>query len=338
MRLFAVVALALLASLADAAVGVTEIAGMDGDEPVTIFYPSQIEAQSVTRGPFTLQLALDAAPAPGNRRLVVISHGSGGAPWVHADLARVLVEAGFMVAAPLHKGDNYKDSSMLGPESWKRRPAELSRAVDMVGRAPRFAPLLALDKVGVYGMSAGGHTALSVAGGRWSPAALRQHCEADIGEDFQACVGLATTLKGNWLDGWKKSIALAVIRYRFEDAQWYSYQDPRFAAVVAAVPYAADFDMASLAKPRVPLALVTARQDKWLVPRFHSDAVLAACTPCERLADFRTGGHGAGLSPLPPKMSRLVGEMLNDPPGFDRAEVAEVNRKTAAFFLKNLLP
>ena len=80
MRLIVVVALALLASLADAAVGVTELAGMDGDEPVTVFYPSQVEAQPVKRGPFTLQLALDAAPAPGNRRLVVIWHGSGGAP------------------------------------------------------------------------------------------------------------------------------------------------------------------------------------------------------------------------------------------------------------------
>jgi predicted dienelactone hydrolase len=35
-------------------------------------------------------------------------------------------------------------------------------------------------------MSAGGHTALSFAGGRWSPAQLRRHCEAHLAEDFQA--------------------------------------------------------------------------------------------------------------------------------------------------------
>jgi hypothetical protein len=59
------------------------------------------------------------------------------------------------------------------------------------------------------------------------------------------------------------------------------------------VPFAADFDMASLAAPRVPLGLVTAQQDKLLVPRFHSDAVLQVCKTCERVADIRDGGHGA---------------------------------------------
>ena len=44
-----------------------------------------------------------------------------------------------------------------------------SRAIDVVSHDARFAPLLALDRVGMYGMSAGGHTALSLAGGRWSP-------------------------------------------------------------------------------------------------------------------------------------------------------------------------
>src|SRR5690349_24648625 len=76
-------------------------------------------------------------------------------PWVHADLARTLVEAGFVVALPEHQGDNYRDMSKVGPASWKRRPAEVSRAIDAVSRDARFASLLSADKVGVYGMSAG---------------------------------------------------------------------------------------------------------------------------------------------------------------------------------------
>jgi len=75
---------------------------------------------------------------------------------VHSDLARALVESGFVVAVPEHRGDNYKDLSAAGPESWKRRPVEMSRAIDAVGQDPRFAPLLALDKVGMFGMSAAG--------------------------------------------------------------------------------------------------------------------------------------------------------------------------------------
>src|SRR5882762_2254141 len=261
---FLAAALALPAAAAQAAVGVTEIAGKDGSGPVTIFYPSSSEAQPLKRGPFTLQFASQGAPVRGNGRLIVVSHGSGGSPWVHSDLARALVESGFVVASPEHRGDNYKDMSAAGPESWKRRPAEVSRAIDAVEQDPRFAPLLALDKVGMYGMSAGGHTALSLAGGRWSPALFRDHCEAHIAEDFYSCVGLTTRLNGDFLDGMKKTIALTVIRWRFEDATLYTHAEPRVAAIVAAVPYTADFDVGSLAAPRVPLALVTARQDKWL--------------------------------------------------------------------------
>src|SRR5882672_7573272 len=170
---FLLAAALALPAAAQAAVGVTEIAGKDGGGPVTVFYPSSAEAQPLKRGPFALHLASQGAPVRGNGRLVVVSHGSGGSPWVHSDLARALVESGFVVASPEHRGDNYKDLSAAGPESWKRRPDEVSRAIDSVGQDPRFAPLLALDKVGMYGMSAGGHTALSLAGGRWSPARFR---------------------------------------------------------------------------------------------------------------------------------------------------------------------
>jgi len=327
-----------LSAAAQAAVGLSEIAGKDGSGPVTIFYPSSGEAQSLKRGPFNLNFAWLGAPVRGNGRIIVVSPGSGGSPWVHSDLARALVESGFVVAVPEHRGDNYKDLSAAGPESWKRRPAEMSRAIDAVGQDPRFAPLLALDKVGMFGMSAGGHTALSLAGGRWSPARFRDHCEAHIAEDFYSCVGLAARLNGDFLDGMKKTIALAVIRWRFEDATLYTYADPRIAAIVAAVPYAADFDMGSLAVPRVPLALVTAGQDKWLLPRFHSDRVLQACAACERLGDFPNGSHGALLSPFPPGRSGIGAELMNDPPGFDRSALPGMDRRIAAFFRKHLLP
>lgn len=103
------------------------------------------------------------------------------------------------------------------------------------------------------------------------------------------------------------------------------------------VPFAADFDTASLAAPKIPLGFVTAQKDVWLIPRFHSDPVLKACAKCERVADFPAGGHGALLSPPPPKLEGLVGDLLNDPPGFDRAkEVPEVNRRIVAFFSKHL--
>ncbi|MBC7604439.1 MAG: dienelactone hydrolase, partial [Ramlibacter sp.] len=203
----------------------------------------------------------------------------------------------------------------------------------------RFAPLLVLDKVGMYGMSAGGHTALSLAGGRWSFAKFRDHCQANISEDFATCVGLTTSLNGDLLDGVKKSVALFIIRNRFDDATLLSHTDPRIAAIVAGVPASADFEVASLAAPKVPLGFVTAGKDKWLVPKFHSDRILAACKQCEVVAAMPNAGHGALLSPPPPMqvLPEIAQDLLGDPPGFDRSTMPEVDRKITAFFHRHLL-
>lgn len=339
-RLLAVAGLAAAALLAPAAhahLGVTELAPSGQHGVVTVFYPTTAAEQPMPLKIGPLSVAQDAAPAPGNGRLVLLSHGTGGSPWVHTDLVRGLVEAGFVVAAPRHEADNHLDDSDPGVGAWTRRPLEMSRAIDAVAADARFAPLLRLDRVGAYGMSAGGHTVLSLAGGRWSPAGMRQHCERHLEEDFNFCVGLNLRLTGGWLDGLKKRLALMVIRHRFDDDTPRTHTDPRIVAIVAAVPVAADFDAASLATLRAPMALVTARQDRWLVPRFHGDRVLQACTQCETLADLPTGGHGALLSPWPVRLDSLLGEMLNDPAGFDRAAVVPpLNRRIADWFVLRL--
>ena len=329
--------LAALTVSAHATVGLTEIDGLESDGPVTVFFPSSSQTQRVQRVGIQLDVAWNGAPVRGNGRLIVISHGSPASPWVYADLARTLVEAGYVVALPEHFADNYKNDSEPGPPSWKRRPLEVSRAIDVIGRDVRFAPLLSLDKVGMYGMSAGGHTALTLAGGRWSPAQLRRHCESFIVEDFQTCAGPSTQLTGGFLDGLKTSVTLGLLRGRLTDETWYSHSDPRIAAIVAGVPFAADFDMASFAAIRVSLGIVTARADRWLVPKFHSDRVLQACPSCVRVADIENGGHGALLSPQLPDRSGLIAELIADPVGFDRARVVpDLNGKIASFFQKQL--
>ena len=336
-RIFLLCAVALTGA-ARAGMGLTTLPPAGEDGPVTVYYPTAAPNQPLRLGPFTLQVAQDAQPRRGNGRLVVVSHGSGGSPVVFADLAATLVEAGFVVALPLHRGDNYRDDGHPGPDSWALRPGETSRAIDAVGRDPRFAALLALDRVGVYGMSAGGHTALSMAGGRWSRAGFKRHCEAHLEEDFPACVGLITSLNGGLFDGLKRWLARTVIGWQFGDDTPQTHHDPRVAAVVAAVPYAADFDMASFASPPVPLALVTSGRDAWLAPAFHGQRVLAACRSCVSLVDLPEAGHGAWLSPLPPGLTGQVGALLNDPPGFDRNVLPAAHRKIAGFFAAHLLP
>jgi len=313
------VALVMTAAPASAQVGMGKVTlpGQSDDLPVTVFLP----------------LSEQGLPKAGNGRLIVISHGSGAWYGVYTDLARALVDAGYVVAFPQHAGDRLNDDAHPGPDSWKRRPEEVSHAIDAVAADAHLARLLKLDRVGVYGMSAGGHTALTLAGGAWSPSLLKQHCDAHLAEDFQTCVGLVTSLNGNWLDGLKLWLARRIIDGRLTDTTRYTHVDPRIAAVAAAVPLAADFDLDTLAKPRVPLAILTAGRDVWLVPRFHADRVLAACLPrCEHLVDMPDAGHGAYLSPLPPNLDGLLGRLINDPVGFDRAQLTQVHRKLVDFF------
>jgi predicted dienelactone hydrolase len=330
----AALALAGWTSLAGASVGLTELPASAGNGPVTVFYPSEAPPQTVRRGPLSFELALQGEPQRGNGRLVVISHGSGGGPWVHANLAQALVQAGYVVAFPQHQGDNMHDKSTPGPTSWKLRPLEVSNAIDAVAADPRFAPLLQLDKVGMYGMSAGGHTALSLAGGSWSPARFKQHCNEDLAADFYACVGLAThASEGAW-GSFKRGVARLIIDLRFGDETLYTHTDARIAAIAAAVPFAADFDPATLAAPQVPLALLTSGHDRWLVPRFHADRILAACKTCVHLADLPDAGHGAYLSPPPPSavLTDLERELLDDPAGFDRKQLAAIDQRLVGFF------
>ena len=330
--------LALAWAGAQAAVGALELPARGEDLPVTLFYPTAASAAPVQRGPFRLTLAWDAPPSRGNGRLVVLSHGSGGNAWPYADLASRLVDAGFVVAVPLHRGDNYLDGGDAGPAAWKRRPVEAAHAIDAVAADVRFAPLLSLDKVGMFGMSAGGHTALALSGGRWSPATLRRHCEAHLDDDFQTCVGTALQLRGDWLDAPKKSIARFAIARRLADENWYGHTDPRFAAIVAEVPFAADFDPASLAHPRVPLGLVRAGRDAWLPAPYHLDSVRRACVDCVMVVDLPEAGHGSLLSPQPVNLKPPLDTLMRDPPGFDRALVAPAHAAIVGFMRRHLLP
>jgi len=344
--LFRTLLLAALTSLLASAnhaqssnLGFTQLTQDDGGS-TTVFYPTSATEAPVTQGPFELSWAKDASPARGNGRLIVISHGSGGSPWVHTDLARALVARGFVVALPQHHGDNYVDPSSPGPESWIKRPYEVSKAIDLVANDPRLSAHLSLDSVGVFGGSAGGHTALSLAGGEWSPARFRDHCDRNIEVDFSSCVGFTTLLNGNWLDRIKVWVARRIISWRFSNDTAQRYVDPRVKASVAMVPFAADFVPQSLAEPRVPLGLVIAAKDVNQIPALHVEAIRKVCEPrCQVIMYLPDAGHGAMLSPMPPlQQGSVASHLLSDPPSFDRAlTLPLLHSHIAEFFNKTLL-
>ena len=318
--------------------GMTVIAGSGSEPPVTVLYPSNSPSVEVKRGPFRPQVAIDGQPILGNRRLVVFSHGSGGAPWPLSDLARSFVDAGYTVAMPEHEGDNWRDLRLVGPASWKLRPLEVSHAIDAMHQDSRFAPLIDFDRVGVYGTSAGGLTALVLGGGKWSPANFKRYCLANMAKDFAACVGLTVQLKGNWGDAIKLTLASWVHSLRFGDETLYGHQDPRIKAVLASMPMAVPFDLTTLAKPETAVGLIAAGQDQWLAPPAHVRAVQAACTTCTLVLDLPEAGHGSLFSPWPAELAQSLTPLLVDPPGFIRADLPLLYKKMVTFFNSQLAP
>lgn len=298
-------------------VGMRQI--QSGGMPITLVYPTAAVAQNVTYGAFTVPIASNAAPLPapslaasGKRALIVLSHGTAGSALPDHTLAATLARAGFVVAQPEHRGDNWQDFSRAGPESWKTRPQDVSETIDAVARDPALAPLVDTRRVGVHGMSAGGVTGLVLAGAQWRMLNLIQHCAQNLDEDIGFCLnGLAqhpvqqTLRKGQFAMGrmLTETSAPSSFTTLHGGASPTAATDPRpdtrVAAVSLGVPVGVIFTAESLLRIRIPVGLTTAGQDGVLVPRFHSQHVLRHCKTCTTLSNHPQAGHFDWLSPWP---------------------------------------
>lgn len=324
--------------------------------PITLVYPTAAAAQDVTYGAFTVPIASNAAPLPapssaasGKRTLIVLSHGSAGSALPEHTLAATLARAGFVVAQPEHRGDNWQDFSRAGPESWKTRPQDVSETIDAVARDSALSGLVNTRRVGVHGMSAGGVTGLVLAGAQWRMLNLVQHCAQNLEADIGFCLnGLAAHPNVQLL----RRSQFAMGRMLTETTAPGSFKtlhggaspnastdprpDLRIAAVSLSVPVGAIFTPESLARIRIPVALSTSGNDSVLLPRFHSQHVLKHCTRCTTLSDHPQAGHFDWLSPWPASIAQTVaatqmrGGMPN--PAFTDADRQKAFDLIAVFF------
>ncbi|MFO1326732.1 MAG: hypothetical protein U1F56_05195 [Rubrivivax sp.] len=344
-------ALALCASLAcshaAAQVGLAtlELAG----QPLTLVYPTAEKAARLVQGPLEIEVAVDAAPTPGPHRLVVMSHGTGGSALSDHGLAATLARAGFVVAQPRHAGDHHADASKAGPAAWATRPREVSAVIDALAASPAWQPRLRLDQVGVHGMSAGGGTALVMAGARWRVLDLVRHCAEHGDEDEGFCYNGATSAdaRAQRKASFERGRSAPEAYLPAELTAWQGGRDDpdprpdrRVAAVSAAVPVAAIFSPASLGAIRIPVAIVGAERDRNLLPAFHSQRVLASCKACVSLGDLRGAGHFDLLAPWPAELAQRVGATQArggfPEPGFDPALRQAAFDRIADFFDRTL--
>jgi predicted dienelactone hydrolase len=323
--------------------------------PVTLIYPTPAVSRPQSFGPFTIDVALNAAPRDQRQRLIVISHGTGGSAIADHALAAALARAGFVVAQPQHEGDNWQDTRLAGPESFQRRPHEVIQLIDALAKDPKWSARLDLSQVGVHGMSAGGVTGLSLAGGQWRLLDLLRHCQVHPKEDESFC-----------FQGARDGAARAERQARYDRARHVPgfllpaevtalhggrtptkdsaevRPDPRIASITLAVPLANIFSPESLARIRVPVGVVGAQRDEVLVPRFHSGHLLANCKACTRLADLPGAGHFDLLWPWPESVAREVAALQvrggAPVPGFDARQREAAHAKIVAFHRQHLRP
>jgi predicted dienelactone hydrolase len=330
--------------------------------PITLVYPTAAAAQTVTYGAFTVQIASNAAPLPadstaasGKRALIVLSHGTAGSALPEHALAAALARAGFVVAQPEHRGDNWQDFSKAGPESWKTRPQDVRETIDAVARDPELATLVDTRRVGVHGMSAGGVTGLVLAGAQWRMLNLVQHCAQNLDEDIGFCLnGLGGK---TWPQLQRKTqffMAKVLTESNAPDNLKVVYggnakatgqghdprPDPRVTAVSMAVPVGVIFTPESLARIRIPVGLSTSGDDGVLLPRFHSQHVVKHCTSCTPLSNHPKAGHFDWLSPWPASIAQTVaatqmrGGLPN--PSFTDADRQKAFDQIAVFFKQKL--
>ena len=280
-----------------------------------IWYPSGTPASSQLLGPFQQTVATGGEVAGRGLPLIVVSHSTGGSFADHYDTALALAEAGFVVAAVTHTGDNYRDNS--GFARIENRPRHIKALVDyMLASWPRRDPIDPA-RIGMFGFSAGGFTALVAIGGVPDATRAAGHCAAY--PDEWACRKVKES------GGGARAPAVFV-------------HEPRIAAAVIAAPAISySFTPEALAGIRVPIQLWRPDSDEMFPHPRHAQHVYDGLPAKPEYHVVQNAGHFVFLAPCSPQLERVAPEICRDPAGFDReAFHREFNPAVVAFFRAKL--
>ncbi|WP_299871286.1 hypothetical protein [uncultured Sulfitobacter sp.] len=151
-----------------------------------VWYPTaQTEGAEIHHGNAVwkgISAIADAPPMPGQRPLVVLSHGMYGNAMNQSWLADGLVDAGFIVAAIHHPGTStWMRDADQARMLWDR-PRDISRLIDHMLSDPDLSAQVDADRIYMAGHSLGGFTAVALAGGRFDAAGYRAKCSSAVGE------------------------------------------------------------------------------------------------------------------------------------------------------------
>lgn len=294
---------------------VVQVNSASGPMAVAIWYPTSATPRPTTfMGGSLLSVASDGPVSGNGLPLILLSHGNGGSALSHVDLAMNLANAGFVVAAPTHPGDNFADQSRQGsPALFNQRAGQMRATLDYILDAWAGAPHVDPHRVGAYGLSAGAFTVLTLVGGTPNIAAIPDHCSSSPEFICKALEHVKSPLLTS-ADG----------------AGSFSVDSRIKAAVVAAPGLGFTFADGGLANVRVPVQLWSGERDE-IVP-FATNTKVVQDELGSRAEAHRIPGatHISFLAPCgllkPPALCR-------DQDGFDRKTAhAAMNSEVLRFF------
>jgi predicted dienelactone hydrolase len=300
----------------------------DGYMDVALWYPSAAPEADTGFGPYRMQVAMRGPAAPGAFPLVVISHGTGGSSLSHYRFALALAHAGFVVAAPMHPGDNYRDRSLVADARYPyERPRQLSRVLDELLADPEWKERIDRNRIGAIGHSAGGYAVAALAGGVPDWNRLRVHCETV--KDDPACT-FADPKLGVAPGGPAPLVLPAAVTASG------SVADPRVRAAMLLAPLGFGFAPGSFRDSRAAVAMIGAEFDEALARPYHYEYLRQQLpSAAARLAPG--AGHYSFIAPPIAEFRALFGPAAQDPPGFDReAFQSQLSVEVVEFFSKAL--
>ncbi|MDI1280805.1 dienelactone hydrolase [Brevundimonas sp.] len=303
----------LAAVLAFALIGAVPVtARAQADAPDQLIHFAGPDGETIEGGVWLPAGSDDGSARP----LVVISHGSGGWYGGHADTAEALAEAGFVVAALTHPGDNFRDQSR-GLHLTGRAP-QLSRLIDYM-TGPWAGPVTVdPERVGAFGFSAGGLTVTSIIGGVSDAQMILAHCAAH--PEVFAC-RLVAALGGLDLTDWQPETRDLRVK----------------AAVIAAPALGLSFTDESLTSVILPVQLWQAADDQILPSPYNVEPVRDRLGRAPEYHRVDRAGHYDFLTPCGPDMQAVAPELCASAPGFDRAAFkVGFNREVVRFFRQAL--
>ena len=282
---------------------------------VFVWYPTREAEVPFDAGPYTISAMRDAVPAGGRFPVVLLSHGSAGTPFVHRDLASHLARSGFLVVAPLHIGDSAgrterRDAGLALID----RPGQAMLALRTVLADPRFAERADEARMGAIGYSAGGYTALVLAGARPDFTRWPRFCR-EAPDNADLCTGVTETrYPGSQSDGWVPP------------------REPRLRALVLMAPLAIPFAPEAFAVLRMPIQLHEAAADAIVPSATNGDMLMRSVLPVPMRRRV-PGGHFVFVEPCSPALSARHPAICMDAAGVNRTALHPALRDQVTDFL-----